>query len=416
MKNTSLRFARILSLALLATIPMLLPAHADVVVSDYDGSNVLRFTDSESNVAYTGSGDPHEFVPTGSGGLNAATGVTEGPDGNVYVSSQNTGQILEYNGTTGASIGVFATLPLDSGYSATPAHLQFYNSSLFVSDYGGGKIESFAVTRNGMGQLQAGAETDVVTGLYVGGGFTFAPNGDMYVSDFGAGEILRIPNGSSTPSVFIPPSETLFAPNGLLYVNNSLYVDYLYSNQIVKYDADGNLTGSASVPPNDSPPPGNYPSDMVLSRDGQSILLAVLGSSQTMPLGSVLKYDLNLDMTGTIATDLPSASSIALAYKRGDFNFDGQVDAADIQAMESALANLSGFQSANNLSDAQLDAIADVNGDGVINNADLQSLLTVLQSEGGPSMASVPEPSAFALSSLLLVAIGFHIYRRRSPR
>ena len=52
----------------------------------------------------------------------------------------------------------------------------------------------------------------------------------------------------------------------------------------------------------------------------------------------------------------------------GDFNRDGQVTVADIAAMMAALANLGGYQSANGLSDQQLLEIADVNGDGVIDN------------------------------------------------
>jgi hypothetical protein len=112
-----------------------------------------------------------------------------------------------------------------------------------------------------------------------------------------------------------------------------------------------------------------------------------------------------------MATGLPASSSIARIYQRGDFNFDGVVNAADIVAMESALTNLSSFQSTNHLFDAQVSAIADINDDGIVNNGDLQSLLNLLIS-GSPSATSVPEPS-----SILLAAAAFggllHTYRRR---
>jgi hypothetical protein len=86
----------------------------------------------------------------------------------------------------------------------------------------------------------------------------------------------------------------------------------------------------------------------------------------------------------------------------GDFNHDHQVDAADIPAMESAFANLSAFQAANSgLSAADLLTLEDVNGDGVVNNADEQALLQFLIN-GGNSFTSVPEPA-----SGLLTAIGF---------
>ncbi|HTQ40824.1 MAG TPA: choice-of-anchor tandem repeat GloVer-containing protein [Pirellulales bacterium] len=92
----------------------------------------------------------------------------------------------------------------------------------------------------------------------------------------------------------------------------------------------------------------------------------------------------------------------------GDFNFDGHVDAADIAAMEQTLANLPSYQSANGLSNSQLLAIGDINGDGVFNNADLQAFLDYLQSGGG-STNPVPEPSTFVLAVL---AFGLFVVRR----
>lgn len=391
-------------------------SRADVLVSNFDASNVLRFADTESNVAYTGSGDPHVLVSSGSSGLTSATGVAQGPDGNFYVSSHDTGQILAFNGKTGASLGIFATLPNDynpvSGMfdsTAAPAHLQFYNNTLYVSDNFGGRVVTIGLTRNGSGQLQAGAIGATAMGLFAPGGFDFAPNGDMYVSDLASGTVSKVPNGSTTPQTFVAPG-TLYGPNGILYANGNVYVADLYGDQIYRFNSSGTVTASAVIPPFDSPPPGNYPSDMMLSRDGQSILLAVLGPDHNST-GSVLKFDLNLNMTGTIASALPASASIALGYQRGDFNFDGHVNAADILAMENALAGLNAFQAANHLSDSLLDALADVNNDGVINSADLQKLLLTLKTGVGSNNA-VPEPSTVVLAGFALGALCY-IHRRR---
>lgn len=50
------------------------------------------------------------FVPQGSGGLTNANALTFDRDGNLYVSSSATKKILRYNGSSGASMGVFADL------------------------------------------------------------------------------------------------------------------------------------------------------------------------------------------------------------------------------------------------------------------------------------------------------------------
>lgn len=89
----------------------------------------------------------------------------------------------------------------------------------------------------------------------------------------------------------------------------------------------------------------------------------------------------------------------------GDFNRDGRINAADIAAAQAALSDISGYQSANGLTDSFLfDAVADLNGDGIFNSADLQSLLVKLASGGGASDI-VPEPSAWLLGALALGAV-----------
>jgi hypothetical protein len=104
--------------------------------------------------------------------------------------------------------------------------------------------------------------------------------------------------------------------------------------------------------------------------------------------------------TGTI--------SVVATYYAGEFNRDGHVDAADVTAMEQALADLPDYEATKGLTDAQLLLIGDINGDGVINNADVQALLDLLNSGGGST--SVPEPSTFVLAVLAVVLVG--LFRR----
>ena len=75
--------------------------------------------------------------------------------------------------------------------------------------------------------------------------------------------------------------------------------------------------------------------------------------------------------------------------------------------MEAALVNLNGYKNGGNSLGADLSAgdilsIGDLNGDHIITNADLQSLLNLLKSGGGST--SVPEPAALVLMLLATAA------------
>lgn len=88
----------------------------------------------------------------------------------------------------------------------------------------------------------------------------------------------------------------------------------------------------------------------------------------------------------------------------GDFNRDGHVDASDIASMQAALSDLNGWYAAMTalgLNPTQEKLIADVNKDGVVNNADLQKLLGILASGGGSE--AVPEPASVMLLGLAVL-------------
>ncbi len=73
--------------------------------------------------------------------------------------------------------------------------------------------------------------------------------------------------------------------------------------------------------------------------------------------------------------------------------------------MEYALDNESAYKQDYNIDASNFKKVADVNGDGVVNNADLQSLLNLLKS-GGSSNHPVPEPSTLVLVVLAALMVG----------
>jgi len=83
-----------------------------------------------------------------------------------------------------------------------------------------------------------------------------------------------------------------------------------------------------------------------------------------------ITYD---EANGILGLQLNSAFHIA-----GDFNLDGKLTNADVQAMLNAFQNIAAFKAAHNLSDADWLDLADVNRDGVVNAADLKYLMNLL--------------------------------------
>jgi hypothetical protein len=84
-------------------------------------------------------------------------------------------------------------------------------------------------------------------------------------------------------------------------------------------------------------------------------------------------------------------AAVTSTLLRGDINLDGQVNVVDLITFLHALTDLGAYQQANNLSDSQFLAVADVNKDGIVNNADLQALIDLLKSENTPPPPTTPK-------------------------
>ena len=98
----------------------------------------------------------------------------------------------------------------------------------------------------------------------------------------------------------------------------------------------------------------------------------------------------------------------------GDANQDPghHVDASDISAMEAALSNLNGYETAHSFDTADMLDVLDINGDSTFNGADLQAFMTYLKTGHGSSLA-VPEPSSIVLGFLGMVGLATMARRRR---
>lgn len=239
-----------------------MPCSADILVAAYYYNSVLRY--DQTNGVYLG-----EFVAAGSGGLQSPNGITFGPEGNLYVTSQ-TG-ILKFNGQTGGFLGVFSPLAagadglvfgpdgnlyVATGYAASVLVLDGQNGA-FLRQFGTNDLHRSSGVCFGPGGKLLVADGfngvirfDPTTGANLGvfasstnflsdGSSTdleFGPDGNLYVTDPDNSRVLRFngTNGaamgvfaSSQPNL-CTPAGLAFGPDGDLYlVSNSYQCDHV---------------------------------------------------------------------------------------------------------------------------------------------------------------------------------------------
>ena len=153
-------------------------ADGNVYLSSQFTDQVLKYDGSTG--AYLGT-----FVTAGSGGVDAPTALLFRGDGYLYVSSYNTDAILRYDAVTGAFVDTFVTSA--SGGLNGPGDFAFgADGNLYVSGTNS-VVKRFDGT--------TGAFIDDFTAVSAGGlgesiGLEFGPDGNLYVANFTEDEVL----------------------------------------------------------------------------------------------------------------------------------------------------------------------------------------------------------------------------------
>lgn len=168
--------------------------------------------------------------------LDQPTGVERGPDGNLYVSSFGTNQILKFDGQTGNYLGVFAntaTHPMDTAFRPDGYLYVVENTN----SGGGNFVARFDAT--------TGAFVDQLPGfLQSAQGIAFDSSDRLYVSDFNNRSVERFNSVSGGYETFIP-SSIVNLPTGLAFTaNGHLLVGNFGYDRIDEFDADGLFLGS----------------------------------------------------------------------------------------------------------------------------------------------------------------------------
>jgi sugar lactone lactonase YvrE len=236
------------SIALLSACGSNDDAASPLLIGNTKGDNVV-VVDRQTG-AYV-----KDFIAPGAGGLTNPDDLTYGPDGNLYVSSgTNTGgQILRYNGSTGAFIDIFAQgndMKRPYGNAFGP------DGNLYVASFRSDQILKFNGTTGAFISVFAKGNGTAAGLLNGPNDLLFGPNGKLYVTTQGSvadglggisykfnSEVLRYDVATGVGEVFAQqPAPTpngagyisllgiAFGPDGLLYVTD-------FGGGIRSYDA-----------------------------------------------------------------------------------------------------------------------------------------------------------------------------------
>jgi hypothetical protein len=110
---------------------------------------------------------------------------------------------------------------------------------------------------------------------------------------------------------------------------------------------------------------------------------------------------------------VPNTGAPLSTMLQGDFNQDSSVNSTDVSAMVSALTDLHAYALLKHLADGDVLALGDLDTDGKVSNADLQSLLNLLRAGGG-AVAAVPEPAS-AVMAIIGMMILAAVWRYAQP-
>jgi len=189
-------------------------AVGDLYVSNWSGSNVVQYDGVTG--AYVGV-----FC---SGGISSSQDMIFGPSGNIFVSSYYNSCVIQFDGDTGASQGIFV-----SGVLRYTHNLRFgANGNLFVSGHDNSVVECD-------GDTGAPIRTIAVDGNPQG--LDFGPNGNLFVAHWSSHAVVEYDAVTGARLGVFASGGGLLSPSGLIFgPNDNLFVSSYSTDEVIEYD------------------------------------------------------------------------------------------------------------------------------------------------------------------------------------
>ena len=227
-------------------------------------------------------GDNPNTAADETGGLSRPYGLAFGPDGNFYVSSFLSDQILLYNGKTGQFIDVFASGNQQAGGLNGPNGLLFApDGNLYVTTQG-------SVARDGKADYSASFPSQVL----------------RYNPQTGQSSIFASPDPSPRSQGFTSLLGMAIGPaDGDLYVSD-------FANDIRRYNLKtGELVKVLSTNYTDTSPSSNYLGSLDFSPIGNLFVVGFDNRANANAAGAVLRYNGKTDEPLPISGNPGSSNS-----------------------------------------------------------------------------------------------------------
>jgi DNA-binding beta-propeller fold protein YncE len=141
---------------------------------------------------FDGIGVSQALVLGGTGGLSTPRSLAFGPGGNLFVANLS-GEVLEYDGASGAFVGVFVDTTGNGGGPLDPYGLLFHQGSLFVASSFPNEVKEFDAVSGAFVQTFVSAGSGGLSGPT---NLAFGPSGDLFVTSQGDDSIKRYDGAS----------------------------------------------------------------------------------------------------------------------------------------------------------------------------------------------------------------------------